>query len=370
MKKIFTLGLFAIGALSTLQAQISITTADLPVLGGSYVMLQDSATALSAPSTGTGQTWNYTSLTNVGSVTADFISKTGGLNAADFSGATMARTGPVTDLLGFSLPIPGGAGINAWVYYHYGTDGLLIDGFAFPANFGVVNLGDLSMVATPADISYLAPSTMGSTRSITTTYEGGQDNVSTLTDPDTLIQIDISRTITVTGSGNITTPEIANEPALLYEENATMSVSIVIMTSLGFPLLDSTLISNVPTKQYYFLGKNHGYPLMMMNEDSTGNIVGARYMDMPSGISELQNHLVSVYPNPSSNIINISLDPSMSQDAQCILTTLDGKQVLSETVHPMQIRSIDLSDLQSGIYMVSIYNADKQLIAMKKLVKE
>lgn len=65
MKKIFTLGLFAIGALSTLQAQISITTADLPVLGGSYVMLQDSATALSAPSTGTGQTWNYTSLTNV-----------------------------------------------------------------------------------------------------------------------------------------------------------------------------------------------------------------------------------------------------------------------------------------------------------------
>lgn len=149
-----------------------------------------------------------------------------------------------------------------------------------------------------------------------------------------------------------------------------MSVSIVIMTSLGFPLLDSTLISNVPTKQYYFLGKNHGYPLMLMNEDSTGNIVGARYMDMPSGISELQNHLVSVYPNPSSNIMNISLDPSMSQDAQCILTTLDGKQVLSEAVHPMQIRSIDLSDLRSGIYMVSIYNADKQLIAMKKLVKE
>lgn len=370
MKKIFTLGFFALGAFATLHAQISIATTDLPVLGGSYVMLQDSATALSAPSTGTGQTWTYTSLTNVGSVTADFISKTGGLNAGDFSGATMARTGPVTDLLGFNLPIPGGSGINAWVYYHYGTDGLLIDGFAFPANFGVVNLGDLSMVATPADVSYLAPSTMGSTKSLTTVYEGGQDNVSTITDPDTLIRINIDRTITVTGAGNITTPEISNEPALLYEENATMSVSVVIMTSFGIPLLDSTLISNVPTKQYYFIGKNHGYPLMMMNEDSTGNIIGAKYMDMPSGISELQNHLVEVYPNPSSNIMNISLDPSMNQSGKCILTTLDGKQVFTKTVNPMQINSFDLSDLQKGIYFVNIYDATEKLIAVKKLVKE
>ena len=74
--------------------------------------------------------------------------------------------------------------------------------------------------------------------------------------------------------------------------------------------------------------------------------------DFKTGIGETVISL-KVYPNPFVNVVNIDSSIELSK---AIVTNLAGQTVKVE-VNPGN--SIDLSELHSGIYFISLYDVDK-----------
>jgi hypothetical protein len=83
------------------------------------------------------------------------------------------------------------------------------------------------------------------------------------------------------------------------------------------------------------------------------------------GISNNSTNAISIYPNPTNGVINIGF--TNGKILQITILSLTGKTLLKET-KINQHKTIDLSDLNSGIYIVSIIT-DKEVFT-KKIVKK
>jgi len=84
--------------------------------------------------------------------------------------------------------------------------------------------------------------------------------------------------------------------------------------------------------------------------------------DSQVGIDELNGLAVSVYPNPASELIIISLEGTFNY----ILTTIGGDVVING--NGFNVEEISLDALAKGIYMINVFAGDQS--AVIKLVKE
>ncbi len=69
-------------------------------------------------------------------------------------------------------------------------------------------------------------------------------------------------------------------------------------------------------------------------------------------------HDISIYPNPTDGILNISLNNGTSLINQITISDLSGK-IISKLDMQAGSNQIDLSDLQKGMYIIQIKGADK-----------
>ena len=68
-----------------------------------------------------------------------------------------------------------------------------------------------------------------------------------------------------------------------------------------------------------------------------------------------ENAPISVYPNPTSGIVNLVVAHSSQIDQGIIVTDISGRQVMSKIQsHPNGNVQVDLSDLEKGIYLIRI----------------
>tara|TARA_R110002050_G_scaffold300769_1_gene472398 strand:+ start:28512 stop:29951 length:1440 start_codon:yes stop_codon:yes gene_type:complete len=86
--------------------------------------------------------------------------------------------------------------------------------------------------------------------------------------------------------------------------------------------------------------------------------------------SKTTNYNISMYPNPSNNLVNFKLE-SNSDDAimKVEIISLDGKKVKTTSISNYQTNQVNINNLSQGIYLTNFY-ANNVLIASKKLVKE
>ena len=83
------------------------------------------------------------------------------------------------------------------------------------------------------------------------------------------------------------------------------------------------------------------------------------------GINQISNtNNVLIYPNPTSGILNISLEKNISIDKIIIIDML-GKTVLTKSTNPA---FLDISSLKIGLYFAQIYSADNMFL--KKIIKK
>lgn len=145
----------------------------------------------------------------------------------------------------------------------------------------------------------------------------------------------------VTNSYYLNVIESINGYGIPKSENEMQSQSFVNLLNDG---------SNVYAMDDMYM--NHGYPIF------------AQYY---SAEENLTDNVVSVYPNPAKNIINISF----SDDADCNsieVYSLDGRLV--ETCHDTSIQTvIDLSFLNAGVYVIKLKMSDGEEFS-KRIVKE
>jgi len=80
-----------------------------------------------------------------------------------------------------------------------------------------------------------------------------------------------------------------------------------------------------------------------------------------AGIATISNNSdISVYPNPSTGLVNISI-PSVNAATTLYVTDMIGKEVFKSSVKDVNV-SVDLTNLQKGLYMLTISNGQSKHI--------
>jgi PKD repeat protein len=95
--------------------------------------------------------------------------------------------------------------------------------------------------------------------------------------------------------------------------------------------------------------------LEMIQGDEGGSLVIGLNSDCEDSVSEIEMVEWELYPNPSNEVINISL--SQTQNAQVRIFDMTGKLVLENSINGYG-KQIDISSLVSGVYSVVLIGTD------------
>ena len=96
------------------------------------------------------------------------------------------------------------------------------------------------------------------------------------------------------------------------------------------------------------------------------DLYNANLINCTSGINELDNSAVDLFPNPTNRWVTLSL--SKTTNGQIILTDVVGKEVLRKNFNANLVE-LDLYKLNTkGTYFAKVLDADGSLIAIKKMI--
>ena len=85
-------------------------------------------------------------------------------------------------------------------------------------------------------------------------------------------------------------------------------------------------------------------------------------------ISEENSFNISIYPNPSNNILNLKVESENATILKADIISLDGKKVKSTKISSYENNEVDVSHLSQGIYLVNFYS-NNTLLTSKRFVK-
>lgn len=85
------------------------------------------------------------------------------------------------------------------------------------------------------------------------------------------------------------------------------------------------------------------------------------------GTEENEISEISIYPNPSHNIVTVSCNPEEVQTI--IITDVSGKTVAHFKVNSTNI-TVNASDFENGLYFFNFLNSSKDQISVKKFIKQ
>ena len=88
-----------------------------------------------------------------------------------------------------------------------------------------------------------------------------------------------------------------------------------------------------------------------------------------TGINSVsQNETIKIYPNPSSDFINLDLSNSDTKVLSIKISTIQG-QIISEQIITNLIEHISVANLSKGIYVLQL-NSDKGILTQKIIIGE
>ena len=109
----------------------------------------------------------------------------------------------------------------------------------------------------------------------------------------------------------------------------------------------------------FYWGSNASQPEATYNE-----ILAAKVIANPEFVSVPENHdainpmtTTRVYPNPATDVLNIEVNASQASDMNISVYNIMGQKVMNQNVNittGLNTRSINTSDLNSGIYFVTV----------------
>ena len=332
MKKLLFLFLLSIALTSN--AQITITSADLPTAGSSFITATDTLYSGIISSGGAAQVWNYSQLVNHSQDTFTFQSAAGTPYASSFPGSTLAANSP-TD--------------SVWAYFQNSANGMYLNGVYTYSVVGVGGASNLALVYNPAQIYIPTPFTYGSTRNEVSRF---QIDV-TSTPPNIRVIRRTESTLTGDGYGSLTTP-YATYPNTIRIKSVDLSYDSVYVDifGLGFYTLAQTSQSQVSSYRWY---KNGNPSLVLsMNADSLAtNVFGADFLYVPgsTGINSLANQeAIKSYPNPASDMLVIDIPKELKTESTLQVYNNAGQLVYTVTINDLDRYMLDVKQFPAGLY--------------------
>lgn len=119
-----------------------------------------------------------------------------------------------------------------------------------------------------------------------------------------------------------------------------------------------------------------GNATIQKTDNSTGayTLSSLRYLnfsDITTSLDEplsVQKQMLSAYPNPANNILNIDLTETVKVQGTLSILNFEGKTVLTRQVSSAGLLSLDISHLPKGIYICHYRNATE--LKTVKIIKQ
>lgn len=80
------------------------------------------------------------------------------------------------------------------------------------------------------------------------------------------------------------------------------------------------------------------------------------------------NFEISMFPNPVSNVVNLTFESDTIENLKADIISMDGKILLSTSINNFETTLVDVSSFSTGIYLTNFYS-NNVLIASKRIVK-
>lgn len=311
MKKIYLT--IALGLAGHLGIGQTISGADInPVAGESFTLAQSAW--VNPGSSGSGQTWNLSSMNNAGAVTVTNSTST----------------------------VPGANIQQVWS-----------TGVTIHLNVDATKHDIVRQIASGVNIAFSNPWTFyGFPLSLNAT---GTDNyASSFTSNGFAFQRTGTSTWTVDGSGTLTTP------------SGTFTNVLRIKVISDYTDMTTGLEINYTLESYTWVKAGFRHPLAHVEDTQSdfGGGSGGTYLNMPGLSIEANSIAFNIFPNPTSDFLNISATTEIDfQNIQIL--DLSGKVMMQSTS-----LQLDVQALAEGIYFVVIYDRNNAIIARQKFLKK
>ena len=332
------------------RAQITVTQADLPSVGDSWIQYNDNRTGVhTITAGGANQSWNYANSFVVADTFASTFTSPSATPAgwsAAFPNANLASYDPAD---------------SAAVFFVKNSNGLFLDGVY------VDTTGSGAGISPKLDynpnLTYIpTPFTMGSTNTSLARLQ--MEFMSQgLQIRYVLYQ---SQVMAADAWGSVTTPAGAFQNTLRVRNFSYSYDSVYAATPFGYIPISN---SGPQDTSVTYMWVRNGNPLILMqiSEDpfNPGTSTGAAYFEATPTVGRPEavaaDAGVVVYPNPARNsLVNFLLPDDKAEKLE--VYTLTGQRVLSQNASGLSKLSFQSSRFGAGTYLYSLRGKDGQTI--------
>jgi hypothetical protein len=338
MKRNFYLTLILAISILPLAAQPTLTTADLPVPGLAFTLIQDSAYTAAIPAGGANVTWDFSGLRNLVTDTIGFGAAAGTPYAAYFPTSNMAsQADNMTD----------------WTYTTSNSSGFYLDGVANPST--VLRFNPPSLFAP-------VPFTYNQTR--TNIARVVQDTVivdTSGTSRNIRFILHQQSNFLADGYGNLILPNGTFNNILRMKITELTYDSLLVEFAPGVWLTLSSSVSQSTFYRYFEAGSPSSY-ILGIEADSLGNTsVSSEYrgqwllLNAPALASQSK---IIAFPNPADAYLQ--LEGELFRPGTLLrLLDASGRIVREEVMTGVDKTSLPVRELSPGLYQLLILSENE-----------
>jgi len=353
MKKIFIL-IIAVHLLSIANAQINVTTSDMPV-PGEILPFQTtmSVNGIDIALTGTNYLWDYSSLLSLTQSADTFVTVTSTpltyiftfsnpLDQPHF--ATVASPQPSFSLMSFLTFT------DVYNFYKNSTGSYSQVGFGARIN-GI----PLPIKYDNAELFYNLPVTMNDLDSSLSSYNLNLPNFGYYGQT-------IKRVNLVDGWGTLYLPH--DTFSVIRVKSEILTHDTIHIDTLGIGMAFDT-----DETEYRYLTTGHHIPVLQITKrNGLGGTTTIKYFDNYVSLVEenKDENDYDVFPNPATNSINIHT--SKFTNYHLSLINMQGKEVYSSKNNKQSAQTIDISGFSKGIYILKM-SSEKSLFNKKIIIE-
>lgn len=372
MKKLYLLGFLTFGYFLNLNAQITITIADLPQPSHTYYTSTDTTPSISLGSPGSiAQSWDFSSLSE------DYPSvPTYGLTsltpyAGVFTTSNIYTYGPAALYSSLSGGAPvSSQGMNKG-YMFWKTD---VSGFwtiGFRADSG--SYANTNVHYAPSELLIGTPCTYGTGFINYGRWEFPMNKVTT--DVDTYYVSTVDKTLNGDAFGDLTLPSGNYANVLRIHEHVVKVDSVYAKfgstTVYAMELLRDTL------NNYIYMANSIGYPLSIVHADVNNIVKNVEYynLTLTLGNNEVNSAIqdeIKIYPNPVDDFINFIINTNSNTKISYAITDISGRIIMNHSENLFLSANnpirLNLNKLNKGTYFLTVdFNGKSSVLPFIKL---
>lgn len=307
------------------------------VVGNSYATKQCDSTGVTPGGNGTGQTWNFSTVTIHNST------------LKNYNAVTVASTGSAAAYPAAGVAVSAGANQNSFYssnttdYKYYGGD---------------IMVGTNAVVLNYSSPLAAARYPMAITNATTSAISG---SISAFSNNGTFTG---NATVTATGTGTLNLPSMTFPSVIKVVSVQTISFTIILPGTLSMVTTD--YYSPAGSKAPMFSIESSTLTSALGNSIQTFAKINSNYLVL--GVKEQQDQIAlgfEVFPNPASDVVNVSYNNPSNEAVSYEVINTNGQLVKSEKVNSsngFNKQAISLNGLSSGMYFVRLIVGEKSAV--------